>query len=296
MAAGTLQARSSIHQLLRAAWQQLDETSPSPRLDAELLLTRASGLDRAGLIKHGDECLSREQIETFGVLLAARAAGTPIAYLLGQREFWSLSFVVTDCTLIPRPETELLVETALDLIDCNAVRRLADLGTGAGTIALALAHEHKRLDITATDLSEPALAIARANAARFGLDQIHFLAGDWFRPLADQQFDLIVSNPPYVAEGDPHLDKGDVRFEPRAALTAGRDGLDAIRRIVADAPRHLHEEGWLLLEHGHDQGAAVRALLADHGFEAISTRVDLAGLDRVTLGRTIRISETQAID
>ena len=133
MAAGTLQARSSIHQLLRAAWQQLDETSPSPRLDAELLLTRASGLDRAGLIKHGDECLSREQIETFGVLLAARAAGTPIAYLLGQREFWSLSFVVTDCTLIPRPETELLVETALDLIDCNAVRRLADLGTGAWT-------------------------------------------------------------------------------------------------------------------------------------------------------------------
>ena len=296
MTAGPLQARSSIGQLLRTGWQQLGEMSPSPRLDAELLLARASGLDRAGLIKHGDECLSCEQVEIFAALLTARAAGTPIAYLLGQREFWSLAFVVTDCTLIPRPETELLVEAALGLIERNAIHRLADLGTGAGTIALAIAHEHKHLDITATDLSEPALAIARANAARFGLDRIRFLPGDWFVPLAGQKFDLIVSNPPYVAEGDPHLEEGDVRFEPRAALTAGRDGLDAIRRIVADAPAHLHQEGWLLLEHGHDQGAAVRALLADHGFEAVSTRVDLAGLDRMTLGRTIRISEAQAID
>ena len=206
MTAGPLQARSSIGQLLRTGWQQLGEMSPSPRLDAELLLARASGLDRAGLIKHGDECLSCEQVEIFAALLTARAAGTPIAYLLGQREFWSLAFVVTDCTLIPRPETELLVEAALGLIERNAIHRLADLGTGAGTIALAIAHEHKHLDVTATDLSEPALAIARANAARFGLDGIRFLPGDWFVPLAGQKFDLIVSNPPYVAEGDPHLE------------------------------------------------------------------------------------------
>jgi release factor glutamine methyltransferase len=282
-AAGHEQA--PIARLLRLAGQRLSAVSESPRLDAELLLGRATGLDRAGLITHGDECLSPAQFSMFENSLAAREAGRPMAYLLGRREFWSLCLTVSEHTLIPRPETELLVESALAVIDSEAIIRVADLGTGSGAVALALGAERRQVEITATDISEPALAVARANADRLHIKNVAFVAGDWLTPLKGQTFDLIVSNPPYVAEADPHLRIGDLRFEPRMALAAGPDGLDAIRRIVALAPFQMRPGGWLLLEHGHDQGAAVRDLLVAQAFGAVATRRDLAGLERVTLGR-----------
>lgn len=209
-----------------------------------------------------------------------------MAYLLGRRGFWTLDLAVGPDTLIPRPETELLVEQALQRLPSGQPCRVADLGTGSGAIALAIASERPLAQVVATDRSAAALAVARRNAEALGLaSRVGFREGDWFAPLAGERFGLVASNPPYIREGDPHLGQGDLRHEPPSALASGADGLDALRAIVAGAPGHLEPGGWLLLEHGHDQGPAVRALLSDAGFVDVATVPDLEGRDRVGLGR-----------
>lgn len=258
-----------------------------PSDEAELLLLEVLGRPRAWLFAHRDAAVAPEADVRFRDLVARRAAGAPVAYLVGRRGFWTLDLTVTPDTLIPRPETELLVEEALARLDPEAPARVADLGTGSGAIALAIASERPRAQVVATDRSEAALAVARGNAAMHGLaDRVVFRCGDWFMPLAGERFDLVASNPPYIAEDDPHLGQGDLRHEPPSALASGIDGLDAIRAIVAAAPAHLLPGGWLLLEHGFDQGPAVRALLRARGFDGVATARDLERRDRVSLGRS----------
>jgi release factor glutamine methyltransferase len=268
--------------MLRRATERLAANSPTPKLDAEVLLMHAADLTRSALITRVREPLAPAAEQRFLAVLERRARGEPVAYLTGEREFWSLMLTVTPDTLIPRPETELLVEIALAKIPPDAAWTIADLGTGSGAIALALAKERPRCRVLATDNSPAALAVARTNAARHGLSNVEFRAGAWLEPLADLQFDLIASNPPYVAEGDPHLCEGDARFEPRQALVAGNDGLDAIRQISASAVARLRADGWLLLEHGFDQALAIRALLEAQHYRAIVAHTDLAGHPRVT--------------
>jgi len=277
---------STIDQIIRQATQQLAAVSPSPRLDAEVLLMHVTGLTRTALITHAQEPLLPEHDERLHMLLTRRARGEPIAYLTGRREFWSLDLCVTPDVLIPRPETELLVEQTLAHIPEDAEWTVADLGTGSGAIALAIATERPHCRLIATDSSAAALAVARANATRLGIAKVEFWHGEWLKPLAGMRFDVIVSNPPYVRANDPHLTQGDVRFEPESALVAGADGLDAIRRIAVDALSCLRPGGWLLLEHGYDQAKAVRALLEIHGYDAVASCRDTAGHERVTAGRT----------
>ena len=253
--------------------------------DAAILLAHALGRDRAWLIAHGRDPVAAGAAERFVALVDARAAGQPVAFLTGHQGFWSLDLAVSPDTLIPRPETERLVELALERLPHHAGVRIADLGTGSGAIALALASERPHAQVVATDASASALAIARGNAAAHAIGNVEFREGDWLAPLATERFDLIASNPPYIADGDPHLAQGDLRFEPAMALACGADGLDAIRRIVAGAPALLLPDGWLLLEHGWDQGGAVRALLVDAGFVDVATERDLEGRDRVSIGR-----------
>ena len=255
------------------------------RREAELLLEHALGRDRAWLFAHARDAVDDAAMETFDALIAQRVLGVPVAHLVGSWGFWTLRLRVTADTLIPRPETELLVEAALARLPADVPSRVADLGTGSGAIALALARECPLAHVIATDASEAALAVARANAAANRIGNVEFRVGDWFAPIAGERFDLIASNPPYIAAADPHLVQGDLRFEPLSALASGIDGLDAIRRIVADAPAHLRPGGWLLLEHGFDQGAAVRALLESAYFQTCETLRDLERRDRVTLGR-----------
>ena len=255
------------------------------RVDAEWLLAHALDRPPGWLWAHADDVVEAAARERFEALLARRAAGEPVAYLSGTQGFWSLDLRVTPATLIPRPETERLVELALARLPADALCRVADLGTGSGAIALAIARERPMAAVVATDASKAALAVAVANAQRNGIDNMWFRRGDWCEALGRERFDLIASNPPYIALGDPHLDQGDLRHEPPAALVSGDDGLDAIRRIVRDAPAHLAPAGWLLLEHGWDQGEAVRALMAAAGFVDVATEPDLEGRDRVTLGR-----------
>jgi len=277
---------STIDQIIRQATQQLAAVSPSPRLDAEVLLMHVTGLTRTALITRAQEPLLPEHDERLHMLLTRRARGEPIAYLTGRREFWSLDLCVTPDVLIPRPETELLVEQALAHIPEDAEWTVADLGAGSGAIALAIATERPHCRLIATDSSAAALAVARANATRLGIAKVEFWHGEWLKPLAGMRFDVIVSNPPYVRANDPHLTQGDVRFEPESALVAGADGLDAIRRIAVDALSCLRPGGWLLLEHGYDQAKAVRALLEIHGYDAVASCRDTAGHERVTAGRT----------
>lgn len=265
--------------LLRAACAQID------RADAEALLLHALRRDRAWLFAHARDPVPAAVAERFDALLARRAQGEPVAYLTGRRGFWTLDLAVGPATLIPRADTERLVELALERLDTAPGRRAADLGTGSGAIALALASERPQAQVLATDLSEAALAVAQANARTHGLHNVRFAHGPWLAPLAGQRFDLIASNPPYIAAGDPHLAQGDLRYEPASALASGADGLDDIRVIVAGASAHLLPGGWLLLEHGWEQGEAVRALLAAAGFDAVATHRDLEARDRVTLGR-----------
>jgi release factor glutamine methyltransferase len=274
----------NVRGLLVAATQRLG--GADARLDAELLLAHALGVSRAKLYawpEHEPDAAARE---TFERLVAARAGGEPVAYLTGRREFWSLDLAVSPAVLIPRPETELLVELALERIAPDAPSRIADLGTGSGAIALAIASERPRARVIATDASADALAVARGNAERLGLRNVTFAQGDWCEALGHERFDVIVSNPPYIAAGDAHLETGDLRREPHAALVAGTDGLDAIGRIVATAQAHLDPGGWLLLEHGWDQAARVRALLDAHGYREITSVRDGAAHERATLGRT----------
>lgn len=254
----------------------------SPKLDAEVLLGFVLGQSRTYLYTWPERELSATQQSLLEELVARRASGTPVAYLVGEREFWSLPLQVNEHTLIPRPETELLVEQALARLPRSG--RALDLGTGTGAIALALASERPDAEIWAVDASREALKVARANVERLGLP-VQLVHSDWFAQLSGQRFHLIVSNPPYIAEADPHLGQGDVRFEPLTALASGRDGLADIRQIVARAPAHLHPGGWLLFEHGYDQGAPVRELLTQAGFSGVETVQDYGGNDRVTLGQ-----------
>ncbi|MGS7761016.1 peptide chain release factor N(5)-glutamine methyltransferase [Escherichia coli] len=270
-----------IASLLRAA--ELPD-SPSARLDAELLLAAALGKSRSYLHTWPEKIVSSESALTFAEYLLRRRAGEPVAYILGQQGFWKLDLEVAPHTLIPRPDTELLVETALDLLPASLARVL-DLGTGSGAIALALASERPAWHITAVDRVLEAVALAERNRQRLQLDNVHVLTSHWFSALDGQRFDLIISNPPYIAAGDVHLGQGDVRFEPESALVAGVDGLDDIREIIQAAPQHLNAGGQLMLEHGYDQAAAVRQLLLDAGFEQVESRKDLGTHERITLGR-----------
>ena len=273
----------SLAQTLIEAAQTLG--GESARAEAELLLAHALGQSRSWLYAHADATLSDAQASAFRLLIERRRRGEPVALILGVREFWSLQLTVTPDTLIPRPETELLVELALRHMPSGIRSRVLDLGTGTGAIALALARERPLAELTAIDADERTLAVAQGNAARLGLGRVRFLPGDWFAAVAGERYDLIVSNPPYIADDDPHLLRGDLRFEPRAALASGVDGLDAIRVIAANSPRHLRAGGRLLLEHGLAQGRAVRELLISAGFAGVETHPDLEGRDRVTSGR-----------
>lgn len=255
------------------------------RYEAELLLLHALQRDRAWLFAHGADAADEVLQAAYAALVARRAAGEPIAYITGSRGFWTLDLQVTPATLIPRPETERLVELALERLPADMPLHVADLGTGSGAIALAIASERPQARVLATDASEAALAVAQANARAHALDNVAFAQGDWFAPLAGQRFDLIASNPPYIEAGDAHLSQGDLSFEPASALASGADGLDDIRRIVGQAPAHLIAGGWLLLEHGFDQGDGVHALLEEAGFVEVQTAQDLEARDRVTLGQ-----------
>jgi release factor glutamine methyltransferase len=257
----------------------------APRLEAELLLTEATGWPRTRLLAWPEHPVEPDAYTRFDALLARRLAGEPIAYIRGRQAFWSLELRVTPATLIPRPETELLVETALEALVADEPLRVADLGTGSGAIAAALATERPAWHLFATDRSVAALRIARENLVRLGLRNATLIAAHWSDAFAAGSLDVLVSNPPYVADGDPHLARGDLRYEPREALTPGGDGLDAYRAIAADARRCLRPGGLLILEHGYDQGGDVRRILADAGLGAPTTRADLAGRDRLTLAR-----------
>lgn len=253
--------------------------------DASLLLRHVLGVSEAWLVTHADDPVDATQAATFGALVERRAQGEPVAYLTGTRGFHALDLHVTPDVLIPRPETELLVDLALQHIPIDSPYAIADLGTGSGAVALAIAYARPRARVLATDVSRAALDVARDNAARLALRNAEFVHGDWCAVLGDARFDLIVSNPPYVAEGDPHLREGDLRFEPALALASGPDGLDAIRAITRDSRGHLLERGWLLLEHGFDQGPAVRGLLLATGFAGVFTTRDLERRERVSGGR-----------
>lgn len=253
-------------------------------LDARVLLRHALGCGEAYLLAHPDRRLAAGEWGTYTTLCARRAAGEPVAYITGEREFYSLSFTVTPAVLIPRPETETLVESALEHIPPDEPFNVLDLATGSGCVAVTIAKQRSRARITATDNSRDALAIARGNAGKHGA-RVEFIESDWFAALAGRRFDLIVSNPPYVAEGDPHLSQGDLRFEPRAALVAGRDGLDCIRLLAERARAHLEPRGMLLLEHGHDQAAHCRATLTQAGYRDVDSRRDLSGTERISRGR-----------
>ncbi|HEX9179927.1 MAG TPA: HemK/PrmC family methyltransferase [Burkholderiales bacterium] len=299
----------------------------SARIEARSLLSHALGRDRSWLAAHGRDPLPLADEVAFEALLARRLAGEPVAYLTGRREFYGLNFGITPAVLIPRPETELLVDLALERLPADEPRRVLDLGTGSGCAAIAIAAQRPLARVTAVDASEAALDVARTNAQRLlgervgnpppppilkggsrggsadsttplsqrgaggdliqGAGRICFLHSDWFSALGDERFDLIVSNPPYVAEGDPHLGQGDLRFEPRSALAAGADGLDCIRRIVAEAPARLNAGGWLLFEHGWDQAPECRNLLAAAGLQDIGSFHDLAGIARVSGARRL---------
>ncbi|MNO83507.1 Release factor glutamine methyltransferase [compost metagenome] len=269
-----------IASLLRAA--ELPD-SPTARLDAELLLAAALGKSRSFLHTWPERIVPSEAVLTFTEYLQRRRSGEPVAYILGQQGFWKLDLEVAPHTLIPRPDTELLVEAALELLPATPAKVL-DLGTGSGAIALALASERPAWQVTAVDRVLEAVALAERNRQRLHLNNATVLSSHWFSALEGQRFQLIISNPPYIASADPHLVEGDVRFEPASALVAGVDGLDDLRLIIDQAPDHLDAGGWLMLEHGYDQAEAVRDLLLTHGFEQVHSRTDLGGHQRISLG------------
>ena len=273
---------TSIRALLVEARQAL--ANDDAQREAEILVAHASEQSRAWLFAHGDD-EATDVLETkVRSLVAQRAAGVPIAHLIGKREFWSLPLDVNADVLIPRPETELLVELALRQIPQHEKVDIVDLGTGSGAIALAIAHERPISQVVAVDASEAALVVARRNAARLQLKNVEFVGSDWFSALPDRRFHVIVANPPYIASADEHLSRGDLRFEPRMALVSGVDGLESIRRIVVDAAVHLHAGGWLMIEHGFDQGERVRRRFVEVGFDDVITYCDIEERERVTMG------------
>jgi len=266
--------------------QTLAAMAGLPTLEARMLLTHVTGLSRTQLITRDGEHLTPAQRDTLATLLARRLAGEPMAYLLGEREFFGRPFHVTPDVLIPRPDTEVAVEAVLARLTSVRAPRVLDLGTGSGALAVTIACERTDADVWATDISEGALAVAQGNARLLGAANMHFLISDWYTALpADLQFDLIVSNPPYIAAGDPHLGEGDLRFEPIDALTDHGDGLTDLAAIIAGAAARLRPGGWLLLEHGYDQAEATRALLEQSGFAEVFSARDLGGHERCTGGR-----------
>ena len=278
----------------------LNLDSGSARIEVQCLLQAVLRVNRAWLLTHPEQIPDAEQQARYTALFERRLRGEPIAYILGEREFYGLNFRVTPATLIPRPDTELLVESALQRIpsppaplpqvgeggrQAGRGLRVLDLGTGSGAIAFSIAHMRPDAEVTAVDASQGALDVARENAQRLNIGNVRLLRSDWFAALAGERFDLIVSNPPYIADGDAHLTQGDLRFEPRAALASGADGLDDIRRIVADAKEHLNTGGWLLFEHGYGQAERARELLLQEGYAEVFSAHDLAGIERVSGGK-----------
>jgi len=277
---------TEIAQLIEEGVQRLERVTGQPRHEAEILLAAALAKPRSYVLAHPEQrildCAATDRYEAH---VTRRAHGEPIAYILGEKEFWSLPLEVGPAVLIPRPETELAVERALAHLAPDAPGRVLDLAAGSGAIALALARERPRLQLIGTDVSEAALQVARRNAGRLGLSEVEFRAGSWYEPVAAERFTLIVSNPPYIAEGDPRVERSVRRYEPHDALFAGPSGLEALRPVIDGALRHLVAGGWLVVEHGDAQGAAVRELFEGAGFTAVRTYPDLAGLERCTEGR-----------
>jgi release factor glutamine methyltransferase len=266
-----------------ASLQQLQISLPLDPLENRILLCHATGLTRVQLITRADQPVTADEAAHLAELVRRRLAGEPIAYLVGKREFFGLDFAVSDAVLIPRPDTELIVELAIERLPPQG--RLLDMGTGSGAIAVSIAHSRADAEVTALDLSDAALDIARSNAA-YHHARVRFLQSDWFGALdANDTFDLVASNPPYIAAGDVHLSQGDLRFEPAGALTDHADGLSALRTIVEGSPAHLAPGGWLLMEHGYDQAVAVRALLDAAGYTEVQSWRDIAGIERVSGGR-----------
>jgi release factor glutamine methyltransferase len=289
----------SIEHILRKDARRLEAVlsldAGTARIEVQILLQTVLSVNRAYLLTHPERVLSEDEFSRYSGLLDRRLSGEPIAYILGVREFFGLDFKVTLATLIPRPDTELLVELALQKIPRplagEGVRqdgrryRVLDMGTGSGAIALAIAHERPEARVVAVDASEAALLVATENANQLKINNVRLLHSDWFSALADERFDLIVSNPPYIESDDVHLALGDVRFEPLTALASGSDGLDDIRRILGAAKNHLESGGWMMFEHGYNQASEVRALMLEAGFNEVSSAYDLSGIERVTLGR-----------
>ncbi len=278
-----MNAALTIRELLHEAESNL-RNSDSARLDAEILLCNVLDVDRNKLYSSPGNTIPLNEVNLYRTLVQDRQQGRPVAYLTGTKEFWSLEFQVNEHTLIPRPETECLVETALEHILENAELNIADLGTGSGAIAIAIASERPRCKITATDICERALAVAAANASRLTVNNINFVKSDWYAKL-QESFDIIVSNPPYIRNDDEHLQGDGVVHEPRPALCGGEDGLDAIRSIINNATRFLNPDGWLLIEHGYDQAEAIRSMLEKFHFTHIQTSPDYSGMERVTCGK-----------
>ena len=261
--------------------------SPLPILESRMLMQRVTGLSRVQLLTRDTDALTAGQLDHWNTLLDRRMSGEPMAYILGEREFYGRMFAVNSDVLIPRPDTEVLVNVAVDKARALESPAIVDLGTGSGIVAILIARLCPRAQVTAVDVSSVALDVARVNAQRHGVN-IRFREGDWYAPLGDERFDLIVSNPPYVVAGDPHLQQNGLPFEPIQALTdgiVGGDGLACIRRLIDGASAHLHTGGWLLMEHGYDQAVEVRRLLAQAGFAEVASWRDSAGIERVSGGR-----------
>jgi len=289
--------KSSIQDILRNHSKQLEAAlnidSSSARIEVQCLLQAVLQVNRAWLLSHPEQSLDVSQHARYMALLGRRLAGEPIAYLLGEREFYGLTFKVSPATLIPRPDTELLVELALQRIPQQGTCRVLDLGTGSGAIALSISRARPNAQVVAVDASAAALEVAQFNAQQLNLGNVRLLHGNWFSELQGERFDIIVSNPPYIAASDVHLAQGDVRFEPRDALISGTDGLDDIRLICTQARVHLRPKGWLIFEHGHDQAAQARALLQQADFAEVFSARDLSGIERVSGGA--RLSDTNSM-
>jgi release factor glutamine methyltransferase len=277
---------TEIHSLIEEGAARLARVADDPRHEAEILLASALGVPRSHLAAHPERQVQDcEATDRFEACITRRAQGEPVAYILGEKEFWSLPITVEPSVLVPRPETELVVERALAHLPAGDALAVLDLAAGSGAIALAIASERPLCRVVGTDVSPEAVSLAIVNAARLGLERVEFHVGSWFEPLQGRRFDLVASNPPYIAEGDSRVEPGVRRYEPHAALYSGPTGLEALARIAGEAPRHLKPGGWLVLEHGDLQGEAVRALLAAAGFESIATHRDLGGCERCTEGR-----------
>ena len=275
----------NIQQALEQAGQNLGDASPSAKLDAQVLLTHVLHCNTAHLLAWPEKELDKEQTSTFLSLVRQRQAGKPIAHLTGFREFWSLDFFVNDSTLIPRPETETLIEFVLTKFTDNQSFKLIDMGTGTGAIAISIAKEKPDWLITASDISIDALDLAKKNGKHHQTDNITFTQSNWFENINTTDFNIIISNPPYIAENDPHLKQGDVRFEPQSALTSGEAGMDDIKHLCQHAKDHLAQSGWLIVEHGYDQKKSVSDCFIEHGFTQIEQSTDLLGHTRMTAGK-----------